>query len=268
MEDGGCGEDTFSVAAGPVTMTRPSSASFAQFFPAAPRAARDRAIEREKEKARKEALESPSSALADKTTLSRQHPPSAADRPADPALATSRREPSVSDPSHTPADDIDSFRVDIPNTVGSESSHTSIASSVANSSVRTNGVAVTKNASLSHLTPLTSIDSPSPTVAPPSTKPDTSTDSYLNNSNAPSLKPDASSDSATAVDPSNISYRPPARDPSLRVQVIKATFDAVVDRSSRDKKKPRYKEFGLVRKHIKYSARLGERHLLICGNFG
>lgn len=250
-------------------MTRPSSASFAQFFPAAPRAARDRAIEREKEKARKEALEPPSSALTDKTTVSRQSAPGAASRPDDPALATSRRDPSFSDASHTPAqDDTDSFRAEIPNTVGSESSHTSIASSIANSSVRTNGVAVSKNSSHSHLTPLTTIDSPSPAVAPPSTKPDTSNHSYSNNSNGLSLKHDTSSDSATAVNTSNISYRPPARDPSLRVQVIKATFDAAIDRSSRDKKKPKYKEFGLVRKYIKYMARLGERHLLIFGEFG
>lgn len=249
-------------------MTRPSSASFAQFFPAAPRAARDRAIEREREKARKEALESPSSAPTDKTPVSRQSAPGAASRPDDPALATSRREPSFSDPARTPADDIDSFRADIPNTVGSESSHTSIASSIANSSVRTNGVAVSKNASHSHLTPLTTIDSPSPIVAPPSTKPDSSTHLSSNHSNGHSLQPDAPSDSAAAVNLSNISDRPPARDPSLRVQVIKATFDAPVDRSSRDKKKPRYKEFGLVRKHIKYSARLGERHLPICGEFG
>lgn len=250
-------------------MTRPSSASFAQFFPAAPRAARDRAIEREKEKARKDALESPSSALTDKTTPSRQSAPSAAARPDDPALATSRRDPSYnSDPSHTPADDIDSFRADIPNTVGSESSHTSIASSIANSSVRTNGVAVSKNSSHSHLTPLTTIDSPSPAVAPPSTKPDTSNHSYSKASNGLSLPLDEPSDSATAVTTSNISDRPPARDPSLRVQVIKAIFDAAIDRSSRDKKKPKYKEFGLVCKHIKYSAWLGERHLLICGEFG
>lgn len=233
-------------------MTRPSSASFAQFFPAAPRAARDRAIEREKEKARKEALESPSSALTDKTAPPRHSASSAAVRPDDPALATSRRDPSHNaDPSHTPADDIDSFRADIPNTVGSESSHTSIASSITNSSVRTNGVAVSKNSSHSHLTPLTIIDSPSPAVAPPSNKQATSNHSYSTHANGHSLPLDEPSDTATAVNTANISDRPSARDPSLRVQVIKAIFDAAVDRSSRDKKKPKYKEFGLVRKHIK-----------------
>lgn len=247
-------------------MTRPSSGSFAQYFPAATRAARDRATEREKEKAKKDALESPSSAPTDKTPPSRPSAPAAASRPDDPALATSRREPSsTSDPSRTPADDIDSFRADIPNTVGSESSHTSIASSIANSSVRTNGVAVSKNSSHSHLTPLTTIDSPSPAVAPPSTKPDPSRHAHSNNPNGHSLSLDAASDGANT---SNISHRPPARDPSLRVQVIRATFDAVIDRSSRDRKKPKYKEFGLVRKYMKYSARLGERHLLIPGEFG
>lgn len=240
-------------------MTRPSGASFAQFFPAAPRAAVDRAIEREKEKARKEAAE----------FSSRQPASGAPSRQDDRTLATPRRDASLSDPSHTSADDTDSVRADnIPNTVGSESSHTSIASSIANSSVRTNGVAVSKSASLSHLTPLTTTDSPSPAVASSLIKPDTAHHSCPNNSNGHPLKPDAYLDSATAVNTSNISCRPPARDPTLRVQVIKATFDAAVDRSSRDKKKPKYKEFGLVRKHIKYSAWLGERHLFIYGRLG
>lgn len=234
-------------------MTRPSGASFAQFFPAAPRAARDRAMEREKEKAKRESLESPSSALAEKTTPIRQSAPSATNRPDDPALARSRRDASVQDPARTPADDIDSLRADIPNTVWSESSHTSIASSVTNASMQTNGAAVSKNSSYSHLTPLTTIDSPSPSIAPPSTKPDTFNPSRPDKINGSSLKTHTLSDNATAVNLPNISHRSPARDPSLRVQVIKAAHDASVDRSSRDKKKPKYKEFGLVRKYISYT---------------
>lgn len=239
-------------------MTRPSSASFAQFFPAAPRAARDRAMEREKEKAKRETLESPSSTPSDKPALNRQSVPSATSRPDDPAVARSRRDTSVSDPARTPADDVDALRADMPNTVGSDSSHTSIASSATNaSSMRVNHVAVSKNNSYSHVTPLTTIDSPSSSAGFHPTKPDTSNPPYTNGS---ALKPDVPPDSVAAVNTPNISRRIPARDPSLRVQVIKAAHDPATDRSSRDKKKPKYKEFGLVRKHI-YSVQQGERHL-------
>lgn len=245
-------------------MTRPSSASFAQFFPAAPRAARDRAMEREKEKAKREALEPPSSTLLvpDKPALNGQSVPSATSRPDDPAVARSRRDTSVSDPARTPADDIDALRADIPNTVGSESSHTSIASSATNaSSMRVNNAALSKNSSYSHVTPLTTIDSPSPAAGFHPTKPDTSNPPYTNGS---ALKPDVLPDCVAAVNTPNMSRRIPARDPSLRVQVIKAAHDPTADRSSRDKKKPKYKEFGLVRKHI-YSVLQGERHLFVLG---
>lgn len=255
-------------------MTRPSEASFAQFFPAASRAARDRAMEREKERLKKDVQEPPSSipssTLPDKlTTNGVAHPVSSAvtkNRLDDSAAARSRRDTSVSDPARTPADDIDSLRADIPNTVGSESSHTSIASSATNaSSMRAHTAAVSKNSSHSQVTPLTTIDSPSSSAGPRPPQPDTSIPQYSDKTNGSALKSDLSADNVAAVKTPNISHRIPARDPSLRVQLIKAAHDpATIDRSSRDKKKPKYKEFGLVRKHI-YSARHGERHLLIIG---
>lgn len=227
------------------TMTRPSSASFAQFFPAAPRAARDRAMEREKEKAKRELQESPSSTLTDKPVYGRQSVPSATIPSDDHAVATSTRDPSISDPAQTPADDIDILRADIPNTVGSESSNTSNASSM-----RVNAAATSKNSSsYSYITPLTTIDSPSPPVGPQPTRPDTSNSSYPAKTNGSALNPAALRTNGDASATFNTSHRIPARDPSLRVQVIKAVHDPSADRSSRDKKKPKYKEFGLVRKY-------------------
>lgn len=279
MEDGGCGEDSLQLLllgcawdcdrhcglrhcdASPRdtnTMTRPSGASFAQFFPAAPRAARDRAIEREKEKAKREAQDSPSSSA-----------PGASSRLDDPAVARSRRGTSVSDPAPTPADDIDFLRADIPNTVGSDSSHTSIATSATNaSSMHANSAVVSKTNSYSHVTPLTTIDSPSPSVGVHPTKPDPSHSSYSDNTRGIVMAPDAPADGVAALNIPNISHRTPARDPSQRVQVIKAAHDPSIDRSSRDKKKPKYKEYGLVRNTYIHSARPWERHLLICGESG
>lgn len=221
-------------------MTRPSSASFAQFFPTAPKAARDRALEREK--AKQEAAESPSSGLVEKT-LDAHSTPSAP--PDDPATSRSRRDTSTSAPSRTPADDTDPFRGDIPNTVGSETSSASMGSSFTNGSMRPNGVAAPKSSSYSHLTPLTTIDSPSFANGAHSTKQNASNPSPNEKTNGSALKTGTFRESSAAANESDITHRLPARDPSLSVHVIKATQDPSVDRSSRDKKKPRYKEFGL-----------------------
>lgn len=242
-------------------MTRPSSASFARFFPTAPKAARERALEREK--AKQEAAESPSSGLAERA-LDGHSTPSA--RPDDPATSRSRRDTSVSAPSRTSADDIDPFRGDIPNTVGSESSSASMGSSFTNGSMRPTGVAAPKSSSYSHLTPLTTIDSPSFANGTHPTKQNASNSSPYEKTNGSALKTGAFREIPAVVDKSDIIHRLPARDPSLSVHVIKATQDPSVDRSSRDKKKPRYKEFGLVRKYIIHSARQGGRHLLIFGH--
>lgn len=241
-------------------MTRPSSASFAQFFPAAPRAARDRAMEREKEKAKRESQESPSSALADRPILSRQSVPSATISSDDHAVATSSRDPSISDPAQTPADDNDVLRADIPNTVGSESSNTSNASSM-----RANAAAASKvSSSYSYITPLTTIDSPSPPVGPHPTKSDPSSFSYPANTNGSAVNQNALRENGDAPSTSNTSHRIPARDPSLRVQVIRAVHDPSADRSSRDKKKPKYKEFGLVRKYTNIYTRPGLGSVIFC----
>lgn len=235
------------------TMTRPSSASFAQFFPAAPRAARDRAMEREKEKAKRDLQESLPSTLTDRPVLDGQPVSSATNPSDDHAVATFRRDKSMSEPAQTPLDDIDTLRADIPNTVGSESSNTSIASSI-----RANAAVTSKNSSsYSYVTPLTTIDSPSPPVGPHPTKPDASNSSYASKTNGSALNSTARCENGAAADTFNTSHRIPARDPSLRVQVIKAIHDPSADRSSRDKKKPKYKEFGLVRKYTYIRPGLG-----------
>lgn len=59
------------------------------------------------------------------------------------------------------------------------------------------------------------------------------------------LNPNARRENGDSSGTANTSHRIPARDPSLRVQVIRAVHDPSADRSSRDKKKPKYKEFGL-----------------------
>lgn len=250
-------------------MTRPSSASFAQFFPAAaPRAARDKAMEREKEKLRKDASDPSASASpstqSDRPFANGQATYRAPGRLDDHTVASSRRDISTSDPARTSADDTESLRADIPNTVSSDSSHTSIASSVTNaSSTRASNPAVTKS-SYSHVTPLTTIDSPSSSAGYHSTKPDTSSFSHSTTSRIDGVasRPNGRSESVAAMNVTDMSRRIPARDPSLRVQVIKAAHDPTIDRSSRDKKKPKYKEFGMVRKYTNW-ARQGGRHLHI-----
>ncbi|KAF3760275.1 histone methyltransferase activity protein [Cryphonectria parasitica EP155] len=232
-------------------MTRPSSASFAQFFPAAPRAARDRAMERERERARRDTQDLSSSAATtthtDKPALNGLSGHGATDDHH--TVATSSfRDTSISDPARTPADDIDSFRADQPATVGSESSHASLASSATNASSMRNSAAVSKNnisSSYSLVTPLTTIDSPSPSAGSHPPRLDTSNSLYSEKISASMPKPGGSLDNVAAVNTSTISHRIPARDPSLRVQVIKAIHDPSIDRSSRDKKKPKYKEYGM-----------------------
>ncbi|CAN8095947.1 unnamed protein product [Discula destructiva] len=240
-------------------MTRPSSASFAQFFPAAPRAARDRAMEREKEKARRESQDqelppsTSSSSLTDASALNAQAVPSATARPDDHAVAKSLRDISTSDLSQSAPEDVDMLRADIPNTVGSETSNTSNASSVRTNAAAAATTTTTRNSSShSYVTPLTTIDSPSPPVALHPTKPDTSHTSYSAMTNGSALNPDARREAgaaaaaaAAAVDTFNPSHRTPARDPSMRVLLMRAVHDPSTDRSSRDKKKPKYKEFGM-----------------------
>lgn len=200
----------------------------------------------EREKAKLEATESPSSGHLDKTINGHQTPSARQD---DPATSRSRRDTSVSDPSRTPADDIDNIPRDIPNTVGSETSNTSMASSMTNGSLRPNGIAAPKSSSYSHLTPLTTIDSPSTAMNSHPSKSTPRNISYSDKTNGSTMNLDGACEKEPTMDQTGLTRRVPARDPSLRIQVIKSIHEPSTDRSSRDKKKPKYKEFGLVRKH-------------------
>lgn len=201
----------------------------------------------EREKAKQEATDSPASGHLDKTINGHQNPGARQD---DPATSRSRRDTSISDPSRTPADDIDNIPRDIPNTVGSETSNTSMASSLTNGSLRPNGVAAPKSSSYSHLTPLTTIDSPSTAINPQPSKSNPHNVSYSDKTNGSTMNLDGACEKHPSVDhQAGLVHRVPARDPSLRTQVIKSIHESSIDRSSRDKKKPKYKEFGLVRTH-------------------
>lgn len=215
-------------------------------------------MEREKEKAKNHSQEFHTPILADSASLGSHSGTSANAQSDDHAAAKLRQRTSTSVLAHPTPDDVDMLRADIPNTVGSESSNASNASS------RANAAAITKNSSsYSYVTPLTTIDSPSPPVASQSAKPETPNASHPTKINGSSLNPDGCRDvQATMAKSTATTHRIPARDPSLRVQVLRAVHDPCADRYSRDKKRPKYKEFGLVRKYI-YSARLGERHLLL-----
>src|SRR5438045_6819482 len=107
-------------------MSRASAAGFADFFPAAPRAAKNKA--RERQRAKTKVLDSPSiaplSSLQDGTTI----------KPRDDCGITDRVESGgnglVSDGNLAVLEDRDSPPGDLLNGVGSASSHTSTISSV------------------------------------------------------------------------------------------------------------------------------------------
>ncbi|SPQ21592.1 32100057-db81-4c96-a4c1-cedc42446916 [Thermothielavioides terrestris] len=90
-------------------MTRPAGASFAQFFPAAPRAARDRAMEREK--AKMKAQESPSVQAADINGHNSALNP-AISAPQHAGAGTAGTAGASRDVAHLPTDDADSLAGD------------------------------------------------------------------------------------------------------------------------------------------------------------
>jgi len=245
-------------------MPPPSGASFAQFFPAAPRAARDRAKERERART-KTADSHPHSP----SPSGRQTPILAAARQDDPTVSRSRRDGSVSDAAHPATDDTESLAGDILNTVSSTSSHTSAASSVFSSSSRLNGAAVSRNATApaaataSLLTPLTSYDSPSyPVNSSVPARPTASTPLYYPEKadGAEAMLPNGGATAAAALPTpfsSSSSYaahlaveRVPARDAGRAVKAIACTYDPLLDKtlsnSEKRKAKSTYKEYGAV----------------------
>lgn len=217
-------------------MAPSAPAGFANFFPAAPRAQREKATERERERSRAQSG-------ADRDA--RSPPISSSSQPASHNGVKPDRS-SSSDAAHHPTDDNESIQGDILNGVGSASSHASTASSVFSHASAINGPA---HASNSHLTPLTSAGSPSNssnTVSKPQHPKQSQDGLKLGDSNP-----------ASAAYPTSISRRTgtasrvPARDPSRQTQGTKRTYDPLLDRklSSAERKtaKPTYKNFGAVR---------------------
>ncbi|KXX77222.1 Histone-lysine N-methyltransferase, H3 lysine-4 specific [Madurella mycetomatis] len=231
-------------------MTRPAGAGFAQFFPAAPRAARDRAMERERAKIK--AHESTSSQTVDANGRHAPLDPSAFSRTDDVLAAglASRSLPNGTGPdaAHPSTDDTESLSGDTLNVGGSTSSHGSSNSSVFSAPTRPSASAAVRISS-SQLTPPTTIGSPSSclsTAAP--VKAQSTTPRPADAIDGPVPIPNGSVHTATAS-LSGVAERVPARDPSRSILCIKCTYDPVLDTSlsssEKRKAKPIYKEYGL-----------------------
>lgn len=217
----------------PTLIVMAPSAGYKEYFPNAPRAARDKANEREREK---------SSRASEATDIDA--------KTAIPAHRDgSKYDTSLSDAAHPPTDDTESLQGDILNGVGSASSHASTTSSVFttfnNSSAAMNA---SSRASNSNLTPLTTMGSPtnSSHIQPAKQRSSatSNTTSKHDNTNSTSIAGRLSSAPGAAK-------RLPARDPNLSIKGTKCIHDPLTDKSlsSSDRKtlKPKYKNIGLVR---------------------
>ncbi|KAI0012836.1 histone H3-K4 methyltransferase Set1 [Xylariaceae sp. FL0662B] len=205
------------------------SAGYKEFFPNAPRAARDKANERERERS------SRASEAADNDS-----------RTATPAHRDGAKyDSSLSDAAHPPTDDTESLQGDTLNGVGSASSHASTISSM--SSAPNPSAALNAScASNSNLTPLTSVGSPTYLSNIQSAKQRTSAPRN------PSGKYDTTSSTTMVTDSLSsfpgVAEHPPARDPTRTIMGIKCMHDPSTDKSlsSTDRKtmKPKYKNIG------------------------
>ncbi|KAA8634473.1 hypothetical protein SMACR_07534 [Sordaria macrospora] len=240
-------------------MSRSSGASFAQFFPAAPRAARDRATERER--ARMRAQASPPTQPVDtnghRTPLS-SFTSNRSDDGASPgrshitslnhsssAGADATRPPLLEDSESLPGDTL--------NTVGSASSHASTSSSIFSSSTRQPAMAsasVRNSHTHNSNTPLTTADSPSSLYLSTSlhAKPHSVSPHHADKQNGltPTLNGSATEFLVPLPDGTD---RVPLRNPSRSVLCTICTYDPLLDKklssSEKKKAKPIYKDYGL-----------------------
>ncbi|KAI2623283.1 histone H3-K4 methyltransferase Set1 [Hypoxylon sp. NC1633] len=216
------------------------SAGYKEFFPNAPRAARDKANEREREKSSRasEAIE------PDSKTATLAHRDGA-----------KYDISSLSDVAHPPIDDTESLQGDILNGVGSASSHTSSASSVFTTFNTSTALNASSRASNSNLTPLTTMGSPAnPSHMQPSKQrasaiQNTSSKNASANSQTTATRPASSVPAAVAAAVAAAAGRPPARDPNLTIKGTKLIYDPSTDKSlstsERKNMKPKYKNIGL-----------------------
>ncbi|KAI0459769.1 hypothetical protein F5B21DRAFT_454136 [Xylaria acuta] len=206
------------------------SAGYREFFPNAPRAARDKANERERER------HSKASALPD------SHP-----RTATPADRDAKHDVSASDPARPPNQDTytDYSQGDLLNGAGSASSRASTASSIFSTHNNTSAVNAAAHASNNVVTPLTVAGSPTYNSTTQASKEHTAAAA------AHAGKADSTSLTATmksSATPPSVVKRLPARDPSRPTQGMRCIHDPSTDKSlsSVEKKsmKPKYKAFG------------------------
>jgi histone-lysine N-methyltransferase SETD1 len=230
-------------------MSRAPGASFAQFFPSAPRAAKDKAKEREKSKS--QSVDSPSiRPVADTKGAASNY------RVDDAGCSRGAGESilPVPDTAGPQAEDNESLQGDLLNGVGSASSHTSAVSSIFSAPAQQPNMSASgASRNVSSLTPLTNADSsPSRTTSPNQYK----SGAPATNSAWFPIEKTISQDDVLQAQPA-LADQPPseprvyARDPNKGVKGMICTYDPLLDRklSSNEKKKakPIYKDFGLVR---------------------
>jgi histone-lysine N-methyltransferase SETD1 len=230
-------------------MSRAPGASFAQFFPSAPRAAKDKAKEREKSKSM--SIDSPSiRPVADTRTAAPNS------RPED--IGTSRGGGDgtsyTQDAAPPQTEDNESLQGDLLNGVGSASSHTSAVSSVFSAPAQQPNISTAgASRNVSSLTPLTNADSSPTRMASPNSYKlgSLATDSAWTSTEKAVSQDDVLQAHPVLADQSLSEPRVFARDPNKGVKGMICTYDPLLDRklSSNEKKKakPIYKEFGLVR---------------------
>ncbi|KAL2191390.1 SET1-like protein [Thermothelomyces heterothallicus CBS 203.75] len=219
-------------------MTRPAGASFAQFFPDAPR---------ERERARMKAQESPSAHPGEANEQRAPLNPSASSHsdegPRTGFASRSHLNGTGPHTAHPPTEDIESLTGDAINTGGSASSHTSASSSVFSAAARPSAPDAVKLPN-TQPTPPTAITSPSSylsTTVPAKAQP--TAPCRADGVEGPAPMPSGSVPDAPAIE------RVPARDPSRSIKCVKRTYDPLLDTSlsssEKRKAKPIYKEFGL-----------------------
>lgn len=231
------------------------SAGYKEFFPNAPRAARDKANERERERER--TARASEAVDRNSRTATPTHPHTYAHRDGSNKHDSSSL---ISDAAHPSTDDSESVQGDILNGAGSASSHASTVSSVFSTSNTSAYMNASSRASNSNQTPLTNTGSPAPLSSMHPAKMNASTTQH-----GPTYPTTAS------PQPPRVAERIPARDPHRTIQGIKCIHDPSTDKtlSSADRKtmKPKYKNFGSVRTQH-YTRGEGGRHLILCVPFG
>ncbi|CAG8976881.1 hypothetical protein HYALB_00003492 [Hymenoscyphus albidus] len=224
-------------------------ASFAQFFPSAPRAAKDKAKEREKVKS--QIQESPKSRAANSQAALSNSLAFSDDAGLTPC-GGSENKISPSEVTASQADDNELLQDDLLlNGVGSASSHASTVSSVFSAPAPPSNMSAGGSKNMSSLTPLTNIDSsPNRITSPHNNKSGIPSSGITADiTTAPHDVPQAHPSLAEPAEPEPSTPRIFARDPKSSIKGNKCIYDPLIDKtiSSSKNKKPKvlYKEFGL-----------------------